>query len=724
MYVLRVGLMDIIFCFRHANSNKEDSKPAAARKKSTNSFLVTLYALVRQLESAAKQDEGSSTMQSAAGGLLLNNKAWALAPASPERDEAAKNQGGLPADQAYCFALVLVTHALNRLTTAAAEASSSSSDHCAIVLAGWSRWLMTRLDRLVPAYSRWDKATGASRHLLARMITTITGACLTSLDGSNANAATLVAATLTLEEALLNMGTRLPVFGQGNEHLTDAVAQDLEHFPVSENSSKIVETSLRVGGLLADTVQTPGAATDDKDSAFWNAFGQANAQIDICEWSPAEWALLNCLTQTDAASGEAATGSSNAKPTKKRGGRRQTTDTTTVVASWMAPWDAFCKENKMSFTALDGRLTARRWAPVMIDWYLQGGPRLLAKAQALLSDDNNDEDALEDLTNKEGWTIPGQVLPIYLVGRWARILAESASRSGYRPPSLGGFEAYVRPFLPEGLRPKGKTSKKMAKPDVRDITMVTIHSLLEAHAECLDLDDAGGVSFCLWVPDIIRDLAAAASGALNGSESAECTERLEHAAAAYIPTIFGTSTNNDWLLLYFGMTKLEQLLTAFKGETSPLPTQFQSSMVEAHGPLPTPSILFSKPAAKKKKTETPKNLCSYAGVYPKAESGKGPYEKIAIHMRGYGMHSKPKQSKNTKQPNPTVGENVLTQLFALAEQTVTVPARLVAAKKGKGRAASAARPGKRRRKEPIDRSAAVTKESSEASEDPKTSTKW
>ena len=265
---------------------------------------------------------------------------------------------------------------------------------------------------------------------------------------------------------------------------------------------------------------------------------------------------------------------------------------------------------------------------------------------------------------------------------------------------MGGFDAYVRPFVPVGLRHKGKAAKKAIKPDVRDLAMVTIHSLLEAHAQCLESSAVSDVlSYCPWVPDILRDLATAAAGTLSGSESAECVDRLEHAAAAYIPTIF-TGTNQDWILRYYGLTKLESVLKLAK-EDSSVPAHFEGNWVEGCGALPTPSTLLSKPTAKKKKTEAPKPWCGYAGVYPKnLDTNKALYEKIALHFRGYGVPGKTKQSQGARGTAPSVIGNIITNWFSLAEQAIdNEPIRSATGKKAKGRAPASQRPSKRRRKE-------------------------
>ena len=114
-------------------------------------------------------------------------------------------------------------------------------------------------------------------------------------------------------------------------------------------------------------------------------------------------------------------------------------------------------------------------------------------------------------------------------------------------------------------------------------------------------------------------------------------------------------------------------------------------MVETHGLLPTPSTFLSKPPAKKKKTEAPKTWCSYAGVYHKSEASKGSYDKIALHLRGYGNPNKAKISKTVKQSSLHIGESMISLLLSLAEQAVKTPVHQEAADKGKGRKAAAAR---------------------------------
>jgi len=655
----------------HFCSTKGDGKPAARKNlggSGDTSFLMKLMETVRALE--------KEVVISSAGALLLNNKAWALEDLSTRKEETP-----LTKEQAYCFALILVTHVLHRITTAIAEREKVNDEETAVskVLAGWARFLMTRMDQAVPSYSKWDKATGPTRHFLARMITTITGASLASLTAAETDTVSLLAATATLEESLLQCTalTRPPAFGHGEEFTTDAV--DAETFTFTENPSKIAESFVRAMSLLRDTVKVPEGSDA---SPFFDAFLEANAQSDICEWSEVEWAFLRCLDVTGA--------TGDTKTTRKRGSRLQ--DESTAGTNWSGHWESFCKENPVSQIPFDCRLAARRWGAIMMDWYLQASPRMLVKAQMLLGKD----EGLDDIFNQDGWTIPGKVLPVLFVGRWGRILAESSNRSGYRPPSMGAFDAYVKPLVPMGLRVNGKPSKKTLNPDVRDVAMVTIHSLLEAHAKCLDPVITNGIPYCLWVPDIIRDLATAASGALSGSDSTECIDRLEHAAAAYIPTLFD-GTNQDWILRFFGLSKLFQALNAAQKEL-PTPTLFESGMVEAHGTLPTPSTHLSKPASKKKKTETSKQWCAYAGVYPRADAVMGLFEKIALHLRGYGIPSKPKQSKNSTTVGQGLGENCIRHWFTLAEQALMVPEHPPpVAQKGKRRLAATQRPSKRRR---------------------------
>ena len=130
-----------ILLFPH--SSKEDSKPAARKKSNKETpFLVSLYNVVRKLDDS-KESQSVST-------LLLSNKAWALEAASsapataPEGGDGAK----LPIDQAYCFALVLVTHVLHRLTVASADGGESDGISSQ-VLAGWARFLITRMEALI-----------------------------------------------------------------------------------------------------------------------------------------------------------------------------------------------------------------------------------------------------------------------------------------------------------------------------------------------------------------------------------------------------------------------------------------------------------------------------------------------------------------------------------------------------------------------------------------------
>lgn len=583
----------------------------------------------------------------------------------------------LPADQAYCFAIVLVTHVLYRLTAAVAEGTPDLKT--IQVLAGWSRLLRTLADRLVPSCSKWDKATSGARHVLARVTATSAGASITALTSEPTDTLSLVAATVTLEETLLNCVTRPALYAQGHDFTTDACKEDMQQFPLTENSSKIADAAEKTNALVVETVKH-STTKEDKSSLFWAAFSKANAELDICEWTQIEWSCLKSLKIDDEVD----------DTPKKHGARRQPVD-------WSAAWEAFGKENKTSQTPLDCRLTARRWGAVMMDWFLLAGPRILSKAEPLLS--ANDE-SLDDLTDSNGWVIPGQVLSVVLVGRWARILAESSTRSGFRLPSVGGFDSYVKPLLPIGLRVKGKgAAKKASKPDTRDMTMVTVHSLLEIHAKCLKVTLDEGLPYCLWVTDIIRDLAASASvsGGLSGSESSECTERIQNAAAAYIPTIFD-GTNHDWVLRFYGLSKLYQLLCSAREEAA-LPELFESSMVEAHGGLPTPSTLLSKPVAKKKKTDSPKNSCSYAGVYPKSESGKGVFEKIALHLRGYGTPTKSKQSRGSKSSGVVVSEFMINHWFALANDAMNISVPVPSMKRGKSRGGAGQRTSKKQRKE-------------------------
>ena len=688
------------------------------------SFLVTLYETIQRLAQQADTSVASSV-------LLNNSKSLFLEPKdSTEATATASAAVSLTPEQAFVCALTFATHVLHRLVTAVAESNNNSNSSDAVlcqrrVLAGWARLVLQHVHALLPAHSKWDKATGSTRHLLARLVTTVTGACLTSLthnDGvHDEDTDTLLVATMTLEEAMLNLTTRPPVFGHSNEVATETEVEeeqrelDLERFPLTENTTKIAQAYMKTSHTIHHHVTaTTSSSKNAKPNAFWTAFEEANAVVDSCEWTDTEWTLLKCLASPEAVdktstatantANSKTAASSGAKASKKRG-RRHVEETPVGSSPWRDAWENFCKENKMSQIPLDGRLTARRWASVMMDWYLQAGSRLLVKAQTLLSSGTALMDLTLRLDDDDEWIVPGQVLPVLLVGRWARILAESVSRSGHRPPSMGGFDAYVKPFVPVGLRVKGKGAKKIVRPDSRDITMVTIHSLLEAHAECIDASDVhGGLPYCLWVPDIIRDLAMAAGGGLSGTESHECVERLEHAAAAYIPTIFAnTLQHRDWILHNFGLTKLQELLNMVSADDEngiPIPTHFESDWVEAYGDLPTPSTLLSKPASKKKKTEAAKSGSDYAGVYPKSLPSLDRWERLALHFRGYGTPKKAKQSSGqTKTSGQGVIANALTYWFTIAEEALI---GVRSNKKDKSRTTTTSRPSKRRRKDTVE----------------------
>lgn len=659
---------------RHGSSPivAEESKPTARASSKTeeDSFLKKLLLVVTRL---SVSDAASTVKQQSTGSLLLGNKALVLNHHASTKAWPDK----LPAEEAYSYALTLATHVVHRLTEAAAAGTLDEST--TVVLAGWSRLLWKLVDKLVPTYSRWDKATGSVRHWLARLVATVSGAALTSLTSETADGPSLMAATVTLEETLLNTSSRLlPVFGQGDEFVTDASSHDMERFPLTENPTKIAQAASRTHALVEEMVMVPDSEEAQVSSnTFWTAFAEANSKADICTWTEAEEACLKLLQQNVEKESVA---------TPK--GRRKKSGT------WQEPWNALFKENKCTQTPLDGRLTPRRWVPVLFDWYLQAGPRILVKCQSLLAG----HPSLGDLTDTDGWTVSERVLAVVLVGRWGRLLAEFANRSGSRPTSLGGFDAYVRPFIPIGLRAKGKVTKKTSKPDTRDVTMVTLYALLETHASCLRETVENGLPYCLWVPDCIVDLASAAAGAFTGVESSECVQRLEHGAAAFIPTILH-DTCHDWILRYFGMARLYNLLSSAKSE-SITPKDFEIDLVESQGVLTTPSTLLTKPPARKKKKYDPsKPVCSYAGVYPHIVAGNGVFEKIALHLRGYSSAGNTKQSRGSTSRTTSFAVEAVTEWFSLAEHAIEVSA-LSLAKKGKGRkAASNLRPSKRRKRE-------------------------
>ena len=140
---------------------------------------------------------------------------------------------------------------------------------------------------------------------------------------------------------------------------------------------------------------------------------------------------------------------------------------------------------KLDLTPLEGRVIIRRMPSMALIWLVNGQERILQFCLEVLHNgvDEIPAQTVGTPTKKKSnrkltssLTIPANVAKVTLVSRLMAIVAEALTNGGSRPP-VGGMDSYVQTHL---------TGKKVMKAvDVRDLMVVTMHALVQAHAECL-----------------------------------------------------------------------------------------------------------------------------------------------------------------------------------------------------------------------------------------------
>ena len=593
----------------------------------SSSFLTTLYDCLETWRGT----EHADTLVT----LLHSNKAWVL-------NNTAANATWPPA-QAYGLALGLAVHVLHRLTAAAAERGDDNPG-AARLLVGWADLLHQHL--FIEDGVSWYKASGSLRQFGSRLVATVTGAAL-----------------LGLEQAADQWDVRW--------HATRLLQQILDAEDGSEKNSSTRpypdwdETS--DAELLEAYQRSLAALSNYLEEGSWTlALLEYNAdEPSLCEWTEVEWNLLREITNHD--KDLRSKGSTAKASTTQVSSRTRRHDEGAASSGSADSWAAL--QRAYPVPNLEGR--SRRGAAVFMDWCWQAAPRLLVQVQSVLTTPGDVPDLADD-----GWVVRANVHPLLWANHIGRILATASQRSGYRPPSsLGDFENYLRELAPVAWRSnKGKGSKKLVKPDVRDATLRTLHTLLVAHVPCVvgmrnNDDGQKGLNYCLWISETIQDYNNAAADSLSSSEKGECLNRLYNAVLSYLPSLFGTGPDQDWRLRRYGLIYLQNILLSV---SSAPPTNFIAQMVEAPGPLPDPRVASA--ATKKKKTDT--SLFTYSGLYQKVDNGTASFEKIALHLRGYlavpaiSGNSRTKSSKKQAGSVGKVGEIAMLHWLALMENAL------------------------------------------------------
>ena len=356
---------------------------------------------------------------------------------------------------------------------------------------------------------KWDRAgTGAARHWLARLMTSITAATAGHALSPCSSASQTTTTTTTGKRRAKNSSLSTTTSSLSLPALA-AATLCLEHLTaVSGNTVTLLGcTGMSSSDLPGGTDQASHhhywrseilpvlvqLATDGMDSDLGQSCRRAFADVAGGDWSAERACLLEL--QVD-------------QPSR--------TGLNTVFGEITRKHPPFRVER--------GRLAFRRWAPVVLDWYSQAPFALLQQALALLR-------CSSDLVMAVV-VDPPPSLPLAMVARWASWIVEWSSRSGARAPTTGTFDHHLKKI---SLGRKKKTKAH----DLRVLGLDAAHCCIEYHAATL-----AAVSLhenCLGELGMINDQEDWDGTATGGEERGVQTKEEEAIPADTESTIENTA---------------------------------------------------------------------------------------------------------------------------------------------------------------------------------------
>lgn len=382
-------------------------------------------------------------------------------------------------DHADCYWILLSTHVINRMIQVLEKNSNEDSESMSILLAYLCHSLATVLLSDKAKLERSANAATAS-HSVAKFVRSVLGRAIVSVT---------IGSTLALEQLV---GT-LP-------HKTDPILVRKALWSALFALDMVVHVN-----IVKPTVSVDGwhhalnSLLDDTATLEIDALEPAiQIASNALQLSKEEESLIQSLVDV------------NGPPVVekgKRGGRRSSaTKKSSVLADSFA---LMMESSPANSTAIDGRISVRRWASMAFVWLCQGQSRGMDAVVSLLENEEAWSTILdcparsiemETPTKKKGGKgkkktaevkivelirVPGTVAVTTLAARLLDLICVSGSNGGARSPT-GGMDTYVAAIL-SALETKKKGPKQLqwVRWDIRNVATVAVYNLIQVHAKCL-----------------------------------------------------------------------------------------------------------------------------------------------------------------------------------------------------------------------------------------------